>query len=266
MLDAVTELRGRDTSRRPQLSRLLCAPGAEPLHPPPLIVHRIQGTHRRVTARGRPVGVAADREDLLQLLGATGMEDVEEAAPGDVLVEWRGGGPEVWSGRLPHHPPLPAPETQHQDLGAAWVPGPHSVAEWDAQPVPEWDEEPFGPQATHVSGEAHRLGSGELAERNPAVDERGCWQCQAPVGTPCRKIAAARRFGGAHATRHATVTEEEAQRNATAVTVPCPHCEALPRRMCRQSSQKASSRIKLRKVVHSARWNAATGIADDVMP
>ncbi|MER6393858.1 hypothetical protein ACFXEL_30190 [Streptomyces sp. NPDC059382] len=53
---------------------------------------------RRVHCDGRSLGTAYRYEDIAVFLAAAGMEgaqDVDLRDPG--FVEWRGGGPEVWS-------------------------------------------------------------------------------------------------------------------------------------------------------------------------
>ncbi|WP_262702014.1 MULTISPECIES: hypothetical protein [Streptomyces] len=63
---------------------------------PPIIVHppSLSGG-RRVTIRGEIVGLARDERDLREFLRRAGVpDDVRLDDP--ELIEWRGGGPEVW--------------------------------------------------------------------------------------------------------------------------------------------------------------------------
>jgi len=53
---------------------------------------------RRVRVDGEILGLAHSRSDLVELLRRAGLEDIDET---DVvrsrLIEWRGGGPDVWN-------------------------------------------------------------------------------------------------------------------------------------------------------------------------
>ncbi|MFG2826078.1 hypothetical protein ACGFWI_01125 [Streptomyces sp. NPDC048434] len=64
---------------------------------PPVIVHPPSATGgRRVTVRGQISGLAHGVVDLLEFLRRAGL-DPDEVRLDDVeLIEWRGGGPDVW--------------------------------------------------------------------------------------------------------------------------------------------------------------------------
>ncbi|MEU9803423.1 hypothetical protein [Streptomyces sp. NPDC051000] len=66
---------------------------------PRLVVHPPDGRGwRRVLCDGRSLGTAYRYEDIAIFLAAAGMEDAQDADLADPgFVEWRGGGPEVWS-------------------------------------------------------------------------------------------------------------------------------------------------------------------------
>lgn len=52
---------------------------------------------RRVMVRGEHVGTATSLADVIEFLRRTGLDDLGEVdlhSPG--LIEWRGGGPDVW--------------------------------------------------------------------------------------------------------------------------------------------------------------------------
>lgn len=63
----------------------------------PIIVHPPSPSGgRRVTARGEILGLAHGQGELYEFLRRVGMDtDAVELADAD-LIEWRGGGPEVW--------------------------------------------------------------------------------------------------------------------------------------------------------------------------
>lgn len=50
---------------------------------------------RRVRADGEILGTAYGPADLVEFLRRAGIEDPDLEEPG--LIEWRGGGPDVWS-------------------------------------------------------------------------------------------------------------------------------------------------------------------------
>ncbi|WP_269856003.1 hypothetical protein [Streptomyces sp. RPT161] len=64
---------------------------------PPLIVHPPQEDGRLMTILGEPVGVAKSLVDVEDLLRRAGINPDEIALDSPDLIEWRGGGPEVWS-------------------------------------------------------------------------------------------------------------------------------------------------------------------------
>jgi hypothetical protein len=65
--------------------------------PSPVVVHApYDSGGRRVTLRGKQAGVARSVADVLELLRLAGVHlDAEEAAASP-LIEWRGGGPDLW--------------------------------------------------------------------------------------------------------------------------------------------------------------------------
>ncbi|WP_432051281.1 hypothetical protein [Streptomyces xiamenensis] len=64
----------------------------------PIVVYPPDGSGgRRVRADGEAIGRARDERELREFLRRAGMADWETADLADPqLVEWRGGGPEVW--------------------------------------------------------------------------------------------------------------------------------------------------------------------------
>lgn len=68
----------------------------------PIVVHPpASDGGRRVTVRGRTVGVAHDDRELVEFLRRTGLGDADMALDDPHLVEWRGGGPHVWAATPP---------------------------------------------------------------------------------------------------------------------------------------------------------------------
>ncbi|MER8158137.1 hypothetical protein [Streptomyces sp. NPDC094472] len=62
---------------------------------PPVTVHPPSPSGgRRVTIRGEIAGLARGPADVLEFLRRAGAEDVRLDDP--ELIEWRGGGPDVW--------------------------------------------------------------------------------------------------------------------------------------------------------------------------
>ncbi|MFJ5532481.1 hypothetical protein [Streptomyces sp. NPDC093261] len=63
----------------------------------PVVVHPPSQGGRRVTVRGQDVGRALRPADVVEFLRRAGMnpDDVDLDDAG--LIEWRGGGPEVWA-------------------------------------------------------------------------------------------------------------------------------------------------------------------------
>ncbi|MFJ2770368.1 hypothetical protein [Streptomyces sp. NPDC087300] len=63
----------------------------------PIVVHPPAADGgRRVTVRGRDVGVARDDRDLVEFLRRAGLGDADIALDDPHLVEWRGG-PHAWA-------------------------------------------------------------------------------------------------------------------------------------------------------------------------
>lgn len=50
-----------------------------------------------MTIRGEPVGTAYDLFDLLEFLRRAELPEADTAIDDPDLIEWRGGGPEVWA-------------------------------------------------------------------------------------------------------------------------------------------------------------------------
>ncbi|MCQ4082034.1 hypothetical protein NGB36_15820 [Streptomyces sp. RB6PN25] len=63
---------------------------------PPVVVYPPQDGARRVTVRGEPVGTAYGLVDLEEFLRLAGLDPDDVALDDPALIEWRGGGPEVW--------------------------------------------------------------------------------------------------------------------------------------------------------------------------
>ncbi len=65
--------------------------------PPPVIVHTAhEDGGRYVTVRGKQLGLARSVSEVIDLLCAVGIDlDGEEIAT-PALIEWRGGGPDLW--------------------------------------------------------------------------------------------------------------------------------------------------------------------------
>ncbi|MEU0475556.1 hypothetical protein ACFW5S_02705 [Streptomyces olivaceus] len=64
----------------------------------PVVVGRPSpGGGRRVRADGEILGLAHGLRDVAEFLRRAGLEDVDVET--SELIEWRGGGPEVWSVR-----------------------------------------------------------------------------------------------------------------------------------------------------------------------
>lgn len=218
-------------------TRLVPGAGTAGAWPTPVVVHRVTQSFRRVSAGGRPVGIAESVDDVLDLLGADALADVGDESGQEVVVEWRGGGPDVWPATplqyaMPDHGPSTADE-----LGAG---EPWDLAVWTGADTP---------------GLGSRLGPGErdLDLCDPVIHERGCWQCDAEVGEPCRKIPEARRFRGAHGTRYPALTGGERESNRQAVQVPCPHCGAGRGVMCHTVPRSDEGKRSLRTHVHADR-------------
>ncbi|MEU5929316.1 hypothetical protein ABZ817_38325 [Streptomyces antimycoticus] len=63
---------------------------------PPVVVHPPSPADgRRVTIQGEVAGLAHAPADVSEFLRRAGTEDARLDAP--ELIEWRGGGPEVWA-------------------------------------------------------------------------------------------------------------------------------------------------------------------------
>ncbi|MFD5316427.1 hypothetical protein [Streptomyces sp. NPDC127098] len=66
---------------------------------PRVVVHppRAAGG-RRVTVAGQDLGVARSPVELIEFLRRAGLDPDEVLLEDATLIEWRGGGPEVWTG------------------------------------------------------------------------------------------------------------------------------------------------------------------------
>lgn len=64
---------------------------------PPVVVHPPSPSGgRRVTIRGQIAGLAYGVPDLLEFLRRAGLDPDEVRLDDAGLIEWRGGGPDVW--------------------------------------------------------------------------------------------------------------------------------------------------------------------------
>ncbi|GEB50204.1 MULTISPECIES: hypothetical protein [Streptomyces] len=64
---------------------------------PPIVVHPpSQSGGRRVTAHTESLGTAHRPEDVVEFLRRAGLEPSEIQLDDPNLIEWRGGGPDVW--------------------------------------------------------------------------------------------------------------------------------------------------------------------------
>ncbi len=64
---------------------------------PPVVVHPVEGGARRVTVQGEVVGQAYGLADVEEFLRRTGLDPDDVALDDPALIEWQGGGPDVWS-------------------------------------------------------------------------------------------------------------------------------------------------------------------------
>lgn len=63
----------------------------------PIVVHPpAPSGGRRVTARGESLGTAYGMVDVIEFLRRAGLDVATVSLKDDELIEWRGGGPEVW--------------------------------------------------------------------------------------------------------------------------------------------------------------------------
>ncbi|MER6235927.1 hypothetical protein ABT185_07605 [Streptomyces clavifer] len=64
---------------------------------PPIVVHRPSPSGgRRVTARGRILGLAYSDDELVIFLAGAGLQDPELVLDDPAWVEWRGGRAHQW--------------------------------------------------------------------------------------------------------------------------------------------------------------------------
>ncbi|MBO8184557.1 hypothetical protein JW592_03565 [Streptomyces sp. DW4-2] len=64
---------------------------------PPIVVHPPSGTSgRKVTAHTESLGFAHRPEDVVEFLRRAGLDPADIQLDDPNLIEWRGGGPEVW--------------------------------------------------------------------------------------------------------------------------------------------------------------------------
>lgn len=65
----------------------------------PVVVHEpFDRGSRQVSVQGVPIGTAHNVADVLSLIRRFGVELPAEEADGSPLIEWRGGGSQVWGG------------------------------------------------------------------------------------------------------------------------------------------------------------------------
>lgn len=65
---------------------------------PPIVVHPPSGSGgRKVTAHAENLGFAHKPEDVVEFLRRAGLDPSEIQLDDPNLIEWRGGGPDVWS-------------------------------------------------------------------------------------------------------------------------------------------------------------------------
>ncbi|TDC74182.1 hypothetical protein [Streptomyces hainanensis] len=66
--------------------------------PARVVVHPPRATGgRRVSAGGEDLGVARSPVELIEFLRRAGLDPDEVLLEDPTLIEWRGGGPEVWT-------------------------------------------------------------------------------------------------------------------------------------------------------------------------
>ncbi|WP_411141230.1 hypothetical protein [Streptomyces sp. x-80] len=62
-----------------------------------IVVHPLSRTGgRRVSADGTDLGLAMDKRDLLEFLRRAGLDPDAIDLDDSTLIEWRGGGPDIW--------------------------------------------------------------------------------------------------------------------------------------------------------------------------
>ncbi|NLU75345.1 hypothetical protein HCC61_22190 [Streptomyces sp. HNM0575] len=65
---------------------------------PPIVVHPpTAGGGRRVTAHAEQLGIAFRPEDVGEFLRTAGLSEDEIQLDDPNLIEWRGGGPDIWN-------------------------------------------------------------------------------------------------------------------------------------------------------------------------
>lgn len=64
---------------------------------PPVVVHPYADTGRRVTIRGEYVGLAYGPADVVEILRLASLDPDDVTLDDPTLIEWRGGGQDVWS-------------------------------------------------------------------------------------------------------------------------------------------------------------------------
>ncbi|UNS96794.1 hypothetical protein MMF93_09920 [Streptomyces tubbatahanensis] len=64
---------------------------------PPIVVHPPSATGgRKVTAHAESLGFAHRSEDVVEFLRRAGLDPADIQLDDPNLIEWRGGGPDVW--------------------------------------------------------------------------------------------------------------------------------------------------------------------------
>lgn len=66
---------------------------------PPIVVHPPSPSGgRRVTAHTEILGLAHSAQDVIEFLRRAGLNPSDIQLDDPALIEWRGGGPDAWSG------------------------------------------------------------------------------------------------------------------------------------------------------------------------
>ncbi|MCM2579280.1 hypothetical protein M1E25_18315 [Streptomyces sp. MTZ3.1] len=64
---------------------------------PPVVIHPpLPGGGRRVHADGEDLGLAGGPADVLEFLRRAGLDPDRVSLDDTNLIEWRGGGPDIW--------------------------------------------------------------------------------------------------------------------------------------------------------------------------
>ncbi|MBY8876668.1 hypothetical protein [Actinacidiphila acidipaludis] len=63
----------------------------------PVVVESVVGSGRRVRVDGEVLGVAYAPADVLEFLRRAGLDPDQVRLDDPALIDWRGGGPDVWA-------------------------------------------------------------------------------------------------------------------------------------------------------------------------